>query len=69
MLWLAARDSRQLVQTPVAAVEDVQAEGKFNPYTDEGPSGCRFFMAGRARAGMIMRCAAARRGRYVARMS
>ena len=61
MLWLVAPDGPKLVQAPVVAVEAMQAEGKFNPYTAEGPSGCRSIVASRARPGMSMHCAAARR--------
>ena len=36
VLWVAAADGHGLVQDTVVAVEAVQAEGMFNPYTNEG---------------------------------
>ena len=37
VMWITAPDSAELVQDTVVAVEDVEAEGLFNPLTDEGP--------------------------------
>ena len=37
VVWLAPPGGSQLVQDIVTAVETVQAEGMFNPYTNEGP--------------------------------
>ena len=39
MLWVAALDNPELAQAPAVAVEAVQAEGRYNPYTGEGLSG------------------------------
>ena len=38
VIWLAAPGGLSLVKDTVVAVEAVQAEGMFNPYTDEGAS-------------------------------
>lgn len=36
-MWLPAPGGSELVQAAVTAVETVQAEGMFNPYTNAGP--------------------------------
>ena len=36
MVWLAAPTSSELVSEAVISVEEVEAEGLFSPYTNEG---------------------------------
>ncbi len=46
VLWVTAPGSSALSQDTVVAVEQVEAEGLFNPYTDEGAPFKRASVAG-----------------------
>ena len=37
MMWLATPGSSELVQETVVAAQEMQAEGLFNVFTNEGP--------------------------------